>query len=130
MSAKTSLAVALISFGYRHGPPPESADIVMDVRFLKNPHWDEALRPGTGRDRAVGDYIEQDPNFRLFTERFTALLGPLLPLYAQGERKTLTIALGCTGGRHRSVYAVETLKAWLESQSATVTVAHRDIEKS
>lgn len=129
MSVKPALPVTLISFGYRHGPPPDNADIVMDVRFLKNPHWDEALRPGTGRDRAVGDYIEQDPNFRLFMDRFTALLDPLLPLYAQGERKALTIVLGCTGGRHRSVYAVEKLKAWLENQRATVTVAHRDVEK-
>jgi RNase adapter protein RapZ len=123
------LVVSLVSFGFRYGVPRE-ADIVMDIRFLKNPHWEESLRPLTGRDKAVGDYIEQDPEFPAFVERFRALVDPLFPLYRREGKNYLTIAIGCTGGRHRSVYAVEKLAPGLEGKNNTVTVVHRDVERS
>jgi UPF0042 nucleotide-binding protein len=121
------LTVTLMSFGFRNGVPPE-ADIVMDVRFLQNPHWVPELRPLTGRDAAVGAYIEEDAAFAGFLEGFRALVAPLLPRYAQEGKSYLTIALGCTGGRHRSVYSVEKLKPWLEAQGFKSHILHRDMK--
>ncbi len=121
-----TLTVTLMSFGYRNGLPRE-ADIVMDIRFLKNPHWEPELRPLTGLDDSVGMYIEKDQNFAPFVERFRGLVEPLLPLYAREGKSYLTIAIGCTGGRHRSVYTIEKLRPWLENQDLTAVVVHRDI---
>lgn len=121
-----NLTVSLISFGFRNGAPRE-ANIMMDVRFLKNPHWDEALKPKTGLDREVGEYIRQDPDFEGFLSGFQALVKPLIPRYAQEGKSYLSIAVGCTGGRHRSVYSVEALKTWFEAQGITVFVEHRDL---
>lgn len=120
-----NLSVSLISFGFRGGVPRES-DIIMDVRFLKNPHWDRELKPLTGRDDAVGAYIRQDPDFEGFIGRFKGLIEPLLPRYAEEGKRYLTIAVGCTGGRHRSVYVVEVLSAWLKSLGVRVFTDHRD----
>lgn len=122
------LAVTLMSFGFRYGLPRE-ADIVMDVRFLKNPHWNEQLKPKTGRDKAVAAHIEQDESCAPFLEHFKQLVGPLLPRYSHEGKSYLTIALGCTGGKHRSVYVVEQLKPWLENQGLPVYLTHRDIER-
>jgi RNase adapter protein RapZ len=122
------LTLSLISFGYRHGLPRE-ADIVMDVRFLKNPHWDKDLRAATGLEKGVGTYIKGDPQYDGFLENFKTLLSPLLPRYAQEGKHYLTIALGCTGGRHRSVFVAETLGKWLKSQNHPVHIVHRDIRK-
>ena len=124
--AKRAMQVFLTSFGYRHGIPRD-ADIVLDVRFLKNPHYVPALSHKTGLDRAVGAYIEKDPAVKTFLSRATAMLKPLLPLYAKEGKSYLTIAVGCTGGQHRSVYVVERLKAWLATQKVTFAVRHRDI---
>jgi UPF0042 nucleotide-binding protein len=125
--AARQLTVTLMSFGFRNGVPPE-ADIVMDARFLQNPHWVPELRPLSGRDAAVGAYIEEDPAFAGFLEHFKTLLAPLLPRYAQEGKSYFTLALGCTGGRHRSVYIIETLKPWFEEQGFKSHVVHRDLK--
>jgi UPF0042 nucleotide-binding protein len=122
------LAVTMMSFGFRHGLPRD-ADIVMDVRFLSNPHWVPELRPLTGLDRAVGDYVSGDPAFTGFIANFKTMVAPLLPRYAAEGKSYLTLAVGCTGGRHRSVYSVETLKPWLTAQGFPAHIVHRDIAR-
>ena len=124
-----NMAVTLMSFGFRKGVPKE-ADIVMDVRFLKNPHWDKNLKPLTGKDKKVGEYIRQDKAFDEFLANFKGLLLPLLPRYAHEGKSYLTVAVGCTGGKHRSVYTIETLKTWFEEQETNVYVEHRDLPES
>jgi UPF0042 nucleotide-binding protein len=125
-SAKRMLKVFLTSFGFRNGLPRE-ADLVFDVRFLKNPHYDPDLRPLTGMDAPVGAFIEQDPALAPFVGHLIQLLDPLLPLYEAEGKSYLTIAIGCTGGQHRSVYVVERLKAWLTSRGVTFDASHRDV---
>lgn len=125
---KGRLTVTLMSFGFRYGLPRE-ADIVMDVRFLKNPHWDETLKPMTGKDKAVGDYIETDDAFDPFLHRFRDMIEPLLPRYAHEGKSYLTLAIGCTGGHHRSVYTVEKLGAWLDGLAVQTHIVHRDMER-
>ncbi|MFK7838841.1 MAG: RNase adapter RapZ [Bdellovibrionales bacterium] len=121
------LIISLMSFGFRNGIPRE-ADMVMDVRFLQNPHWIEALKPKTGKDKEVGDYIKQDENFDSFISNFKSLLKPLIPRYAHEGKSYLTIAIGCTGGKHRSVFTVETLGKWLKDQSLQTHIDHRDLK--
>ena len=123
---RRKMHVFLMSFAYRNGLPRD-ADLVFDVRFLKNPHYVPNLRAKTGLDAAVGRYIEKDPALGTFLERVTAMLKPLLPLYAQEGKSYLTIAVGCTGGQHRSVYVTERLKTWLSGQKVAFDVRHRDI---
>lgn len=125
---RRGMQIFLMSFGYRNGLPRE-ADIVLDVRFLKNPHYDPALRPLTGLDAAVGAYIVQDPAAGLFLDRTTALLEPLLPLYEREGKSYFTIAVGCTGGQHRSVYMVERLKQWFNKRGNPVDIRHRDLPR-
>ncbi|NQW08447.1 MAG: RNase adapter RapZ [Alphaproteobacteria bacterium] len=120
------MTVTVVSFGFRGGLPRE-ADLVFDVRFLANPHYDPALRPLDGRDAAVGTHISADPDFEPFLTRLTDLLEPLLPRYAGEGKSYLTVAVGCTGGRHRSVYTAERLAAWLKSCGTPVTLRHRDL---
>jgi UPF0042 nucleotide-binding protein len=107
--------------------PLRDADLVFDVRFLKNPHYVDALRPLSGLDKPVGTYIAKDPALSTFLGRATAMLAPLLPLYAREGKSYLTIAVGCTGGQHRSVYVVERLRQWLARQSIAFDVRHRDL---
>lgn len=126
LDADENLIITLMSFGFRGGIPRE-ADIVMDVRFLKNPHWEKALKAKTGLEKAVGQYIEKDPDFEGFIEGFKAMIGPLLPRYALEGKTYLTIAIGCTGGKHRSVYTVETLRPWLAGLGYSLYVEHRDL---
>ena len=121
------LAVLVVSFSYASGLPRE-ADLVFDVRFLKNPHYDQALRPLTGRDAAVADYVAADPDFAAFFDRLTEMLAPLLARYLDEGKSYLTIALGCTGGRHRSVAVAERLARWLDSRGERVSLNHRDLE--
>jgi len=121
------LRVFLMSFGYRYGLPRD-ADLVFDVRFLQNPHYVPDLKPKTGLDRPVGVYIEKDTSLAPFLTHLTALLDPLLPLYEAEGKSYLTIAVGCTGGQHRSVYVVERLKIWLADKGASFSVRHRDME--
>lgn len=122
------LTVTLMSFGFRFGVPRD-ADIVMDARFLANPHWVKDLRPLTGLDESVGAYVSGDPGFEPFLQSFHALIGPLLPRYAHEGKSYLTIAIGCTGGRHRSVYTVERLAPDLKKLGFDTTILHRDVSR-
>ncbi len=126
-SATADMVICVTSFSYRNGLPRD-ADLVFDVRFLKNPHYDPALRPLTGCDRGVADYVAEDPNFAPFFGQLTDMLGPLLPGYRREGKNYLTIALGCTGGRHRSVVVAERLARWLAEGGETVTLLHRDLK--
>jgi UPF0042 nucleotide-binding protein len=117
------------SFSYRHGLPRE-ADLVFDVRFLANPHYEAGLQPLTGRDPGVADFIAADPGFAPFLEAMVDLLLPLLPRFEREGKSYLTIAVGCTGGRHRSVFVAERLASLLRDQGQRVTVRHRDIDRA
>ncbi|HEY6983290.1 RNase adapter RapZ [Reyranella sp.] len=119
--------LAVVSFSFRRGLPRE-ADLVFDTRFLKNPHYVPGLKPLTGRDAAVIAFIETDPDYRAFIGRLEALIGPLLPRFDAEGKSYLTIAVGCTGGRHRSVAVAETLADWLRKTGRSVTLTHRDAE--
>jgi len=119
------MTVILTSFSYRRGVPRE-ADLVFDVRFLRNPHYDPALQPRTGDDPEVGAHIMADPDFAPFFDRLLSLMRLLLPRYAQEGKQYLTIAVGCTGGRHRSVFTARSLAEQLVSDGIPVTLRHRD----
>ncbi len=123
---ETRLAVSVLSFSYRQGLPRE-ADLVFDMRFLRNPHYVEALRRGTGQDAAVGDYIAQDVNFDRALDAILGLLRLLIPAYRAEGKSYLTIAVGCTGGRHRSVYVAERIAAALVEDGLTPRLQHRDM---
>ncbi len=120
------LSVFVESFGYGHGVP-RHADLVFDVRFLRNPHYVETLRPTTGLDPQTGDYIAGDPDFQPFFDRLTDMLALLLPRYRAEGKSYLTIAVGCTGGRHRSVYVAQRTAAWLAGTNWPHTLRHRDL---
>ncbi len=119
--------VLVTSFSYRNGVPRD-ADMVFDVRFLRNPHYDSQLRPLTGRDPGVGSYIAEDPDFEGFFERLTGLLALLLPRFREEGKSYLTIAIGCTGGRHRSVYVAERLRGWIAERMTRVELRHRELD--
>ena len=122
------LHLFVTSFGFRNGLPRE-ADLVFDVRFLSNPHYVEALRPLTGLAPAVDDHVTADPFFAPYFDRLCAMLVPLLPRYVAEGKSYLTIAIGCTGGRHRSVAVAERLAQRLRAESGVVvTIRHRDID--
>jgi UPF0042 nucleotide-binding protein len=121
--------VTVASFGFRNGLPRE-ADMVFDVRFLSNPHYDEALRPMDGRDQSVADFIRKDPGFDDYFSRLTAFIEPLLPRFAEEGKSYLTVAIGCTGGRHRSVFVAADLAEWLRKSGHAVTLRHRDLDKA
>jgi len=121
--------VSLVSFGYKHGAP-FGADLLFDVRFLPNPHFDPDLRPLTGLDEPVREFLRQKTDFQELVTRLADLLRFLLPRYQQENRSYLTIGIGCTGGQHRSVASVEALAAQLGEASWTVRVKHRDLERS
>lgn len=127
LSEEQRFTVTVMSFGFRNGVPRE-ADIVMDVRFLKNPHWDSDLRSKTGLEKEIGAYIETDENLEPFIENFKNLITPLLPRYNHEGKSYLTIAIGCTGGKHRSVYCTEKLHEWLISSKVTAFKKHRDLK--
>jgi UPF0042 nucleotide-binding protein len=122
------LQVSIESFGFKHGLPLD-ADIVMDVRFLANPHWDEDLRPLTGHDAPVRDYVLSSPEANVFLDQLGTLLQTLLPSYAAEGKSYLTVAIGCTGGRHRSVVIAEELARRLRSTGHAVRTAHRDLTR-
>jgi UPF0042 nucleotide-binding protein len=114
------------SFAFPKGLPRE-ADLVFDVRFLRNPHYDAALRPMTGQDAPVAEFVAADPDFPAFWDRLIGFVEPLLPRYVAEGKKYLSIAIGCSGGRHRSVYVSERLAAHLRAQGWRVEVAHREL---
>ncbi|MGN0905263.1 MAG: RNase adapter RapZ [Alphaproteobacteria bacterium] len=123
------MVVSVMSFSFRQGLPGD-ADLVFDVRFLRNPFYEPALRPLTGRDGPIADYVAADPEFDGFFERLTGFIEPLLPRFAREGKSYLTIAVGCTGGRHRSVFTAERLYAWLLAKKEyTVTLTHRELDK-
>lgn len=122
------MVVTLESFGFKHGIP-SGADLVFDLRFLPNPHFEPGLRELTGRDGPVRDYLHQQPEVRDFLDRLSDFLLYLLPRYRNENRSYLTVAIGCTGGRHRSVAAAEALAAVLAQAGWTIKIAHRDIEQ-
>jgi UPF0042 nucleotide-binding protein len=125
---ESRLQVAVESFGFKHGLPLD-ADMVLDVRFLPNPHWDEGLRPLTGHDPAVSDYVLETSSGSDFVDRIHDLLSSLLPQYESEGRSYLTVAIGCTGGRHRSVAVAEELAGRLRSDGVAVRAAHRDLAR-
>ncbi|MEI6560331.1 MAG: RNase adapter RapZ [Rhodospirillaceae bacterium] len=122
------LQVFVTSFSYRLGLPRE-ADLVFDVRFLVNPHYEPALRPLSGLDAGVAGMVEGDADFPVFFTGLTNLLGPLLPRYNLEGKSYLTIAVGCTGGRHRSVFVAEKLAGWVRERGIVVGLEHRDLER-
>jgi RNase adapter protein RapZ len=123
------LQVAVMSFGFKHGLPLE-VDIVMDVRFLPNPHWEESLRPMSGQDAPVRDFVLGQPEAAEFLDRFEGLLAMLLPSYAAEGRSYLTVAIGCTGGRHRSVAITEELVRRLAVRDLAARAVHRDMKRA
>lgn len=122
------LIVNLESFGYRYGLPP-AADLVFDVRFLPNPYYVEDLRPLTGREPKLRDYVLSQPSCREFRQHLDRLLAFLIPHYREEGKSYLTIAIGCTGGRHRSVSIVEDLAARFPASEVSLRVNHRDVDK-
>jgi len=123
------MQVTVLSFGYKHGLPVD-VDVVIDCRFLPNPHWVDELRPLTGLDAPVRDYVFAQDVTGPFLDRLQDLLDLLLPAYDQEGKAYLSIALGCTGGRHRSVAITEELARRLQAEGFQLRVAHRDITKS
>ena len=122
------LSVTVTSFGFKHGIP-SGADLVLDVRFLPNPHFVPELRPLSGLDEPVRQYLEGEPEFTQTVERLLDLLLYLLPRYRRENRSYLTVAIGCTGGHHRSVAITEALRQGLSATGWRVRSAHRDIER-
>jgi UPF0042 nucleotide-binding protein len=123
-----AMQTTVSSFGYKHGLPMD-VDIVLDCRFLPNPHWVEDLRPLTGLDEAVRRYVLDQPETRSFLKNLERLLARLLPAYVKEGKSYLTIAFGCTGGRHRSVAIAEEIGAYLEKRGFAPSVTHRDIDR-
>lgn len=116
----------IISFGFARGMV-RNADLVFDVRYLRNPHWDDALRAGTGQDAAVVAYIQADPAYETSLAQIEALLETVLPRYEETGKSYTTVAFGCTGGRHRSVHVAERVAAHLRKAGFSPTVLHRDL---
>ncbi len=121
-----ALGVTVQSFSYKRGVPSDT-DLVFDVRFLRNPHWEPALRPLTGQSREVSQYVAEDPRYEEFVVRVTGLVGFLLPAYADEGKTHLSIGFGCTGGRHRSVALTETLAKTLADAGWQVSIRHREL---
>ncbi|MGE0775095.1 MAG: RNase adapter RapZ [Sphingomonadaceae bacterium] len=121
-----SPVLTMMSFGFARGVP-RNADLMFDMRFLRNPHWVPALKPLTGRDEAVGDYIAEDPAYAEAMERIEGLLQLLLPRYASEGKSYVTVAFGCTGGQHRSVHICECIATRMRKMGFSPTVSHRDL---
>lgn len=126
--ADASMQTRVVSFGYKHGLPLD-VDIVLDCRFLPNPHWVDELRPLTGLDDDVREYVLSQPAATELLERLDGLLTLLLPSYVAEGKSYLTLAFGCTGGRHRSVVIAEQVAELLRTRDFAPAVVHRDIER-
>ena len=127
-ASASKLALTILTFGFKNGPPRD-ADLVFDVRFLPNPHYREDLRPLTGRDPAVVDHVEAGELANEYYQRLLPLLDFLLPAYIAEGKSHLTIAIGCTGGRHRSVTIADRIARHLASrEDVALRVVHRDVE--
>lgn len=125
----TAMSVRVVSFGYKHGLPLD-VDLVMDCRFLPNPHWIEDLRPLTGRDPEVAAYLEAQTITADFLDRLYSLIDLLMPAYEREGKSYLSIGIGCTGGQHRSVWVAGQLRGHLEEQGYHPRVSHRDVDRS
>ena len=123
------LNLTVMSFAYRHGLPRE-ADLVLDVRFLRNPNWVPELKEKTGREAAVQEYISGDESFPSFIAQTKSLLDLLIPRYDEEGKNYLTIAFGCTGGKHRSVFMAESIKKWLQDKNYPAAIHHRELKGS
>jgi len=126
LESQPGLAVCITSFSYRRGLPRD-ADLVFDVRFLTNPFYDPALRPMCGLDAPVANYVTADEGFVPFFDSLSGLIGTLLPRYVAEGKSYLTIAIGCTGGRHRSVTVAERLAKWLGDRGQPAYIYHREL---
>lgn len=126
MADSSAPVLSVLSFGFSRGVP-RNADIVLDMRFLRNPHWDPVLRPGTGLDPDVAAYVRADPAYDAAIASFQTMLLTLLPRYRAEGKSYVTIAFGCTGGRHRSVHVAERMGAWLRETGFSPTIHHRDL---
>ena len=127
LDADKGLVVFVTSFAYRNGLPRE-ADLVFDTRFLSNPYYVDALKAHTGKDADVAAYVAQDPAWPPFFGALKTLLEPLLPRFTAEGKSYLTIAIGCTGGQHRSVFVAEQLTAWLKEHVGRVEIRHRELD--
>ncbi len=123
---EASLSLVLKSFGYKHGIPAD-ADFIFDSRCLPNPHWEPGLRALTGKDQDVIAFLEKDPDVRKFMEQVENFLTTWIPKFRKDNRSYLNIAIGCTGGQHRSVYLVEQLAGSLGEQFGSIVVRHREL---
>ncbi len=128
-AGRSAMRVQVISFGFKHGLPMH-ADLVMDVRFLKNPYFVEALRPLSGKTEKIRSFVLNNDQTGLFLRKYFDLLDILIPQYEHEGKSYLSIAIGCTGGRHRSVVIAEKLHQHLAEQGLSVALFHRDIDKS
>ncbi|HMC42860.1 MAG TPA: RNase adapter RapZ [Acidimicrobiales bacterium] len=122
------MQTSVVSFGFKHGIPLD-ADVVFDCRFLPNPHWVDELRPFTGLDEPVRQYVLEQPETEQFLEKLGDLLGLLLPGYVREGKAYLTIAVGCTGGQHRSVVIAEEIARLIEARGFKPNVSHRDVHR-
>ena len=128
-SAQPGLSVNLLSFGYKFGVPYE-ADLVFDCRFLPNPFFVDSLKAQDGRTAGVRQFVVEHPEGQEFMARLRDFLGYLLPRYQKEGKAYLTVAIGCTGGRHRSVALVEELREFVTAQSIPVNLTHRDVDRA
>ena len=120
------MSLLFLSFGFKRGVPRD-ADLVFDARCLPNPHWEPGLRPLTGRDAEVANFLERDPRVPALLDQITGFLGTWLPCFRDEGRTYLTVAIGCTGGQHRSVYLVEQLARRFRGTEPRVLVSHREL---
>lgn len=120
------MRLTIRSFGFKHGTPRD-ADMIFDVRFLPNPYWEEQLRELTGQDQAVRDFVMSNEDAKSFVDQVEQLLGFLIPKFQAEGKSYVSVAVGCTGGRHRSVAVAEELGSWLEAEGVMASVRHRDI---
>ena len=127
-STKSRLTIHIVSFGYRFGIPFD-ADIVIDVRFIPNPYFVDSLRALSGNDKEVRNFIAEKDETKRFLNKFEELLDFLIPLYEEEGKSNLTLAVGCTGGRHRSVAVVNLLKDFFAGSMYSLHVCHRDVDK-
>jgi UPF0042 nucleotide-binding protein len=125
---EAGLQVSLISFGYKYGAPRD-ADLVIDCRFLPNPHWIDELRPLPGTDERVRTYVRGQQTYREFMRRLRSLLGFMVPGFVAEGKSYLTVAVGCTGGRHRSVVVTEDLAQFFQDKGLPASVDHRDLDR-
>lgn len=126
IKSKENLDISVTSFGYKYGVPND-ADIVFDVRFITNPNYVHGLKLKTGKDKAVQEYISKQKEFKTFFDLFAKLIEQTLPGYIKEGKSYLTVAFGCTGGRHRSVFIAEKMMNFLKSKKYKVKINHRDI---